>query len=618
MKLFLDRQVVSPDTPDPQVRLGWLVAGVLVAFFVLLARLWYLQVLEGKRFFERTTDNIVHHTSVPAVRGRIVDRGGQVLADNRPSFSVVVHPRLYSEPTHATLSSLLGLDEERAGALWQRVESARGLYDSIPVLEDVDRDVLALVEQERAQLPGVTVRDIPHRIYPAGEVTAHITGYLNEVSADELARPGADSYEPGDMVGRHGLERRWESYLRGDKGQERYVMDARGNRKELADVAGLVSGPWLEPARPGHTLVLTLDMRLQRVAWDAMAEHPAGAAAVVEVATGRILALVSKPAFDPNVMTGHLSRADEQALNDNPHKPFLDKTLRLHYPPGSTWKIVTAMAALEANQARPGEVIRCPGHYTLGRRVFRCNKVHGPVDLEEAIAQSCNVYFWTLAERIGMDAIAAAAFDLGFGAPSGLALNGDVSGSVPTRATYEARGGFQMGHTLNASIGQGDDEATVLQLAMAYAAVANGGYLWVPQLVDRVMTATGELVTAYEPTLRHRVDVSEATLGVVRSGLVEGVMGKKGTSRGSRIEGVTAAGKTGTAQVRRIDHDAEPIEGWHPHQDHAWFAGYAPATDPDIAVVVLVEHGGGGGRHAAPIAMQIIAAAARLADEASP
>lgn len=606
MPLFLDRHVPSPGVPEFQRRVGWLVAIVAIAFLILVGRLWQLQVVRGERYFQASTDNFVKEHRIPAVRGLVKDRRGVVLVDNRPSFNVTITPRYFTAESRENLIRVLGLGASEVKALDAKVTATRDSerYRSVLVLEDVNRDRLALIEQAHADLPGVDVQDVPHRNYLYATLGAHVLGYMNQVNGEELEARRDEGYEEGDYLGRYGIEKQWENYLRGKKGTERYVVDAKGRRKSDREAAELIKGERYVPPVPGHNVVLTLDVELQRIAERALRNHPAGGIAVVDVRTGKILALVSKPAFDPNVMTGHLTSAEEAQMLADPYKPFLDKTLRQHYYPGSTYKFVTALAGLEEGVITPDERVLCRGWHELGKRTFRCTKSHGSVAMYEALAQSCNVYFWELAEKVGMDRIGKVARDFGFGAPTGLGLNGDVPGRVPWKSWYEAAGGFRIGYTLNTAIGQGDTEVTVLQLALAYAAVANGGRLWVPQIVDRVETASGKIVAEYPPKLRRLVQVSQRALLPVMRGLWGVVNDAKGTAHSSRLNEIAVAGKTGTAQVRKLQKQPEKL--WHPYRDHAWFAGYAPAEDPQIAIVVLVEHGGKGGHVAAPIAMEIV------------
>ncbi|MBI4510586.1 MAG: penicillin-binding protein 2 [Deltaproteobacteria bacterium] len=606
MPLILDRHVPSPGVPEFQRRLRWLAAAVGVAFAILVGRSWQLQVVKGDRYLERSTDNFVKERWIPPIRGRILDREGVVLVDNRPSFNVYVTPRYYTPLAHANLIRLLGLSPSAAQEIKDKVDKARvkDRFHVVLVLEDIDRDRLALIEQSRTDLPGVDVEDVPHRHYPLGTLAAHVLGYMNQINETELEEKRGAGYEPGDYLGRYGIEKQWENYLRGKKGVERFVVDARGQRKSSKEAEALIDKERFVAPVPGHNVVLTLSVELQRLAERALRNHPAGGIAMVDVRSGKILVLVSKPGFDPNVMTGRLTRAEEAQLEADPYKPFLDKTLRQHYYPGSTYKVVTAVAALSDGVIGESDRVTCRGGHELGRRTFRCTKAHGQVSLLEAVAQSCNVYFWHLAQKVGMDRIADVAQDFGFGAPTGLGLNGDVPGRVPRKAWYEKQGGFRIGYTLNTAIGQGDTEVTVLQLALAYATLANGGHLWVPQIVERVETASGTEVASFPPKLRRKITVSDRVLRLIKNGLWGVVNDPKGTAFGARLESTTVAGKTGTAQVRKLQKMADG--GWHPYQDHAWFAGFAPYEDPQVAIVVLVEHGGHGGQVAAPVAMEVI------------
>jgi penicillin-binding protein 2 len=603
--LQLDRHVPSPGVPEFNRRFKYLIAVVAIAFTVLVGRLWQLQILRGDRYFEETANNFRAEQHIPAVRGKILDRKGTVLVDNRPAFNVYVTPRSFDAETRARFVRLLGLDEEQAAKLASRLARTRDRMRGLLVLEDIDRDRLAQLAQAGPGLPGVSVRDVPHRQYLHGLLASHVLGYMNQITDAELEARRDEGYDDGDYVGRWGIERQWESYLRGKRGVERFVVDARGRRKTDHEAERLIEEPRLVPPVPGHNIVLTLDAELQRVAEHALAEKPAAGIAVVEVATGRVLALVSKPAFDPNQMTGNLTRAEEAMLESDPLKPFLDRTLRQHYFPGSTFKVFTALAGLEANAITPHDRVYCDGKHELKGRVFSCHKAHGSVDLTEALAQSCDTYFWVLAERIGIDRIAQMAEDFGFSAPTGLGLNGDVPGLIPTKAWYEERGGYKIGYALNTAIGQGDTTVTVLQLALGYAALASGGQLYEPQLVKRIETAGGRAVADYPPRLRREAQVSPRSVELVKRGLFAAVNLRRGTAYASRIPEIPVAGKTGTAQVGKLYRDIKEV-GWNPEYDHAWFAGYAPADHPEIAFAVLIEHGGHGGAAAAPIAMEVV------------
>ncbi len=603
----------GPALPELHRRLRWLVVAVVTAFAALIGRLWQLQVVRGDEYYEEALSNVVQKRFLPSVRGRIVDRFGEPLADNRPAYNIYVTPRVFDQVA-PELVRLLGLTDQEQVLMNERMEAARERHAKTPqpVLEDQGSDRAALVEQAGWRMPGVEVRYEPRRYYPHGKLAAHVVGYMNKMTPKEAEEYRALGYQEWELIGRDGLERTWENHLRGKKGEERFVVNARGQRVEGAEADGLIEGPRMIPPEGGHDVVLTIDAKLQEAAEHAVRRKSAAAVVVVDVHTGRILALVSKPSFDPNVMTGHLTKAEMSLLDADPRKPFLDKTLQQHYPPGSIFKFVTAIAALEDGVVGEDEVLFCPGYIEESGQKFRCTSTHKKQTMVEALQHSCNVYFWKLAERIGIDRMAEEARDFGFGAPTGLGLNGDVPGRMPSREWYEKNTTFKIGYTLNAATGQGDVEVTVMQMAMAYAAIANGGKLFVPQIVSRVDTASGDTLFEYAPKLRRHIKVSPETLDILHRGMWKVVNELGGTAFShAHSDLIEFAGKTGTAQVRgrrRRKKDEEEVKGWHPYREHAWFAGYAPAQHPEVAIVVLIEHGGAGGKVAAPVARAILEA----------
>jgi penicillin-binding protein 2 len=344
---------------------------------------------------------------------------------------------------------------------------------------------------------------------------------------------------------------------------------------------------------------------------------------MVDVRTGRILGMYSKPTYDPNTLSGgsgkEVIKAAFRRLYSDPLKPLLDKTVSGAYPPGSTFKPFTALAALEKGLVDPHAMQQCRGAITYGKRLFRCTHIHGPVDLHKGIAESCNVYFFNLAKEFGVsiDVIAEMALRYGMGTKTGVGINAEASGRMPTRAwmTLHNKGHFDLGFGLNASIGQGATTVTVLQLALAYAALANGGTLYQPQLVRAVETSNGTVVQEFTPRVRRQVDINPQNLKIVQKALEAGVTAEGGTallaynSSGLREMGIDVAGKTGTAQVtHHHDQSLDDEKSWYFNRDHALFASYAPVRSPEVAVVAIVEHGGFGGKHAAPIAFEAVRA----------
>ncbi len=608
----MNRSNITPrakGTQAPLRRFFWAQLFVGLAFLLLAGRLWQLQVLSGDHYFKKSADNFVKDLELPATRGQVRDHKGRPLADNRPAYDVMITPRFFTDEALQALAHYLHLDDETVDQVKAKVRDKHGLdrFRQVMAFEDISRDDLALLESEQLELPGVHVTAAAHRSYPHGTLAAHVLGYMNEITAEELTEHREQGYHNGDYVGRSGLERQWESFLRGKDGVERIVVDAKGQRKldlETSDLDAIIGAQRRIDAVPGHDLVTSLDLDLQQAVEDAIKKHKSAAAAVVDVETGRILALGSWPEVDPNRLTGRVSKGELEQLTTDPARPLIDKSLRENYFPGSTFKVVPMLAGLEDALVDPDEKIICRGAIQYGKRWFHCPESHGPVNLHKALAESCDVFFYNLGDRVGLDPMARVAADLGYGAPTGLGLNGEVAGFIPTVDFYKKKGDFQKGMVLNTSIGQGDTKVTVLQVAMAYAAIANGGKLWVPQVVERIETPAGKVVQEFPPRLRHQLAASPEMLQRVRSALYDAVNDPKGTSYAARVPGLDVAGKTGTAQVRNNRHTRDLQEG-DLNADHAWFASFAPAHHPKIAVVVLVEHGGFGAKAAAPVAMEI-------------
>ena len=603
------------ELPEIRHRTRYLSALIAMLFLGLAARLFYLQIVEGDSYYRMTADSIVRTVVLPAVRGQIRDHRGRVLATMVPSYDVQVLPSQLTHEAYLHLRELLGPDVEGVPT-WEAIseEAQKGKDRTMVAAEDVKRDVMAQLETALDK-PGIKVIAVRRRHYPFGTLASHALGYMNEVTADELRTRKDEGYRSGDYVGRTGIERQWEPYLRGQKGFERVVLSRRGLRRTDVRISDLLDGPINQTPVPGNNLVLTLDIDLQRIVERALRGSRAAAAVFLDVETGRILALASKPSFDPNLMSRGLSpEAISRILSDR-LRPFRDKALADTYNPGSTFKVITASTALEEKLITLEDKVRCAGYIQVGRRRFRCSKVHKVVNLHDAIVQSCNVFFYDLGARPGMmNRMAKFANELGLGAPSGLGLNNEQAGFVPTeewhrtQATADGKSeGFVIGHALNTAIGEGAVRVTVLQMALAYAAIANGGKLWLPQIVERVESPDGKVVEEFPPRVRRDVAVSAESLAIIRSGLCGVVADPKGTAYRARSHRVEVAGKTGTAQVYRggrIGKDDPPLP--YERVDHAWFAGYAPAAKPRIAFAVLVEHGGHGGSVAAPVAMEII------------
>jgi len=591
-------------------RIRWMNLVAVLGLLYLVGRLFYEQILRADHWTRIANDNVLRRIDLPTTRGIIRDARGRVIATNRPSYNVYVIPGYFRIENYPRFAEYLGLSRDERDRLEARMRSAEGprRYHQILARADIDREALALIETHRADLPGVQVFAIPVRQYPFGALASHAIGFLNEVNADDLQAYRDRDYRPGERIGRSGLEAAWESILRGRRGWVRLEHDVRGvmltSRESLPD---LPPERRQEPV-PGRDLVLSLDMELTRSIDRAFRGRPSGAAAVVDVRTGRVLALYSRPSIDPNLLISGIPPSIAREIDENPYRPRIDKTIYESYYPGSTFKPISALAGLEAGLIDDRTQVSCNGRHELGRRVFRCQHNHGVVQLRRALVESCNIYFYTLAETISMDLIARMANEFGLGHRTGIGINQETPGFIPTRAWYvQEFGQFRTGFSLNMAIGQGNTRVTVLQTAMMYAALANGGTLFVPQLVERVEGPDGQVIQSFSPTVRRRVQVDRANLTRITTALAGVVADRAGTAHNAAIAEVTIAGKTGTAQVAHASlPSGDPRRNWYENRDHAWFAGFAPAEAPEIAVVVLVEHGGSGGHEAAPLVSQIV------------
>jgi penicillin-binding protein 2 len=642
------------DVGEFRRRYKWMALGALLAFGAVVVRLFQLQVRDGTDYAAIAHENIIRRVSLPTTRGVVRDANGRVLVSSRPSYEVEVVPGrvmpsarplryrngqpIARDPdSWARLAEILRLNPDERRSFESRIHAACANDDDkspcwrtpILVREDVPRDQVAELKQHRDELAGVDVVGVPVRFYPYKNLGAHMLGYVAEIDSETLAkyrpkgyedmsreeqqRANPLGYEAGDTVGATGIERAWESYLRGQRGWEKRVVDARGRYRSGPEADRLIDPPaGLEPI-PGRDLRLSLDVELEQAIDRAMRPHAAGAAVVVDVRTGRLLALYSKPDFDPNDLSGGGGRARVREafthLYADPLRPVLDKTMSGAFQPGSTMKPFSALAALEDHLIDPDHTEKCEGFVTFGRRIFRCSHVHGPVRLRQAIARSCNVYFFHLAETVGMDRIARIAQAFGLGEKTGLGINPEAPGRIPTRSWYALRyrGQFRVGFTLNMAIGEGDVTVTPLQLALAYSAIANGGTLYQPQVVRAVETSDGAVVQEFPPRIRRQITVDPDNLRQVTEALDDVVNDPNGTAYPARDPSLDVAGKTGTAQtgyVVKKEDDAKMA--WFLSQNHAWFSSFAPARSPEVAVTVLVEHGGSGPEVAVPVAMQIV------------
>ncbi len=582
---------------------------VAIAFVLLFCRLFYLQIIQADYFKETAQKNSIRMRRALAPRGVLYDRSGVVLAESRPSFNLMWIPHEVKDKDRMIqlVGRLLGRDEKELRAT---LEKARVRYGNrpLPIVSDMSRDELALVESAKLSLQGLVVDVQPVRHYLHAGLAAHLMGYLSEINPRELRKKEFAGYRQGDFIGKYGIEKTYERFLRGRDGGKNVEVDVRG--RELRVLGEIES-------TPGNNLYLTIDFKTQKAAEEAM-DIKEGALVALDPRNGDVLAMVSRPAFNPSDFSTGVSSKIWADLTTDPHHPLNNRVLQGTYAPGSTYKLFTAAAGLESGKIQANTILGCPGSYTLGGHTYRCWKRggHGSVNLHKAIVQSCDTYFYKVGVKTGVNQIAFFSRSFGLGGTLGIPLSGEKGGLIPTAEWKMKRFGYKwmLGETPSIAIGQGYDLVTPLQLATGYAAMANGGKVFVPRLLRKVVDPDGRLIEKTEPVLKRRVALSDANLALLRKGL-EGVVNEPGgTGSRARVPGVVVAGKTGTAQVAA--HYTGSLSAIpYKYRDNALFAAYAPADDPQIVVAVIAEHSGHGGSAAAPIAQKVLAAYFGVVDE---
>ena len=587
------------------IRLKILLIIAVAVFSALALRLWLLQVVHGPEYRVKSENNRIQLQDIPPFRGMIFDRNGELLVDNRPSFDLFLAPEdiRNRESLAENLGRLIGLDpghvmEKLAG------ESFRYGFRPIPIKKNLSREELAVMEASFFNLPGVTIQVKPRRHYVNNEFAAHLIGYLGEISDRQLRSGQYPDAKPGDLIGQFGVERAWQKELQGIRGGEQAEVDAAGRRLAVLSRKTPVAG---------ENLALTLEKNLQLAAERALSGKK-GAIVAMNPMNGEILAMASAPAFDPNIFIEGLDRAQWNRLITSNDFPLQNRAIQGQYPPGSVFKIVMALAGLEEGLIDPQETVFCGGSFRLGDQTFRCWRKHGHgrVNLHRAFVESCDVYFYALGRRLGVDKIAHYARMCGLGRPTGFELGSEREGLVPTSEWKMRRFGvpWQPGETISTSIGQSFVLVTPIQMARLMGALFNGGILYDPRIVKWV-GKEGRENYRFTPRQGGKIKVKEEHLALLRDALIGAVNEPRGTGSRSKIKNGSVAGKTGTAQVISLDaaksfgsEDEIPPE----FRDHAWFVALATAEEPVLAVAVLVEHGGGGGSTAAPIAGELIRA----------
>ena len=578
---------------------------VVVSFLCLWVRLWYLQILKWQYLTGLSEDNQVRMVALPAIRGMIKDRNGETLVSIRPAFNLYLTPEdaRNLDSSLEKLAQRISLDQEK---LKKKIAQTKS-FKEVLIKGDIPREEVAFVEENNMSLPGIRIRAEPLRNYVFNNLASHTLGYLGEISKASLERLKDPAYRQGDFVGKNGLENIYESLLRGKKGYKEVEVDVSG--RELKTLRKL-------PPESGNNLILTLDVKIQEELEKLMTEtaeqNMNGSVVVMKVQTGEIIAITSKPSFDPNKFAAGISPKNWRDLVTDEWHPLQNRSIHGQYPPGSTYKIVTAIAGLGEGVIKPDTSIFCPGHFKLGRGRYRCWKKsgHGFMNLHDALVQSCDVYFYTIGHRLGIDTIAKYAKRFGLGRSTRLGLSREKKGLVPTTQwkLLNKKEPWQLGETISASIGQGFNLVTPIQQVIMMAAVANRGILLKPYLVKRIEGPEGQLRQEFFPEIIGQIGVDPDHLEQVRMALRDVVNGARGTGKKSRLKNIIVSGKTGTSQVVRMKSDEELEKGEAipvKYRDHAWFVAFAPYEKPVLAVAIIVEHGGHGGATAGPIAGKI-------------
>jgi len=571
---------------------------VTLPFFVLLVRLWVLQVVSADYYQKLADGNRIRYVpGAPAPRGIIYDRNGVMLATSKPEYSVCIIPGNLPEDEERTwvlrrLSTLLHIPEAE---IRRRLEKKTVRpYDAVVIARRASLHSIAVIEENRVRLRGVIVQTTPVRRYNLGSLAAHVLGHIGKMTDEDMDQLKSLQLEPDTPIGKLGAEKTFDRYLLGVRGQRRVEVNARGDIVRMAQT---------QKELPGASVVLTIDAKLQAVAEAALKEtgHP-GSLVAIDVRNGDIIALASQPSFDPNIFGSGPKVTEWNALLRNPDHPLLNRAISSAYPPGSTFKVVTAAAALAAGVIQPSSTFICRGSLKIGRRTFRCHRSngHGALDLYGAMAHSCDVYFYNVGKKLGAQRLTAYARMFGLGSPTGIDIPGEKGGTLPTPDWVRRQRGrkWYLGDTANYAIGQGQLLTTPLQMALVTAIIAADGVMYRPHILKKIIAPTGELLRSARPQGR-AIGIERKHIQTVKVAMRQ-VM-TSGTGAGLVLPGVRLAGKTGTAEA-----GGEP---------HSWFICFAPYDAPRFAVAVIVEHAGHGSKVAGPIALRFLRAALHLNPE---
>jgi penicillin-binding protein 2 len=576
---------------------------ILSALTILLIRLWYLQVIKSDDLKQRSENNSVRFRKIMPLRGLIMDRNRHIVVDNRPSFDVLYMPSRGKEPERV-IEKLKTLYKSKSLEFTYDQPFPKNAKPYLPVKleKNVGIGKIAVVETNALDLPGIYIDVAPVRLYLDGESMAPIIGYTGEISKEELEKD-EEEYVSGDILGKHGIEKYFDTYIRGHQGAELVEVNAYG--KEIKNLGRI------DPIS-GYSVVLTIDAELQKTAWDAF-KGMSGAVVALDPRDGSVLAMVSSPSFDPNLFNSGISTEQWRKLVNNPLTPMSNRVISGQYPPGSTYKLIVAAAALEEGIITPDTKFYCDGSFDFGNRTFRCwqKHGHGSISLHRAIVESCDVYFYNVGKLLGVDKIAHYARLFGLGGVTGIDLPNEKNGLIPTKQwkLSKMKEPWQPGETISLAIGQGFNLVTPLQLASAYSAFANGGTLWKPWLVKSMEIADGGTYKEFLPEKRGELSLSPETFEFLGRALWGVVNEPTGTGKAARRLNTDVCGKTGTSQVIGLPESEkgrrEKKIGIF-QRDHALFVCFAPLKNPEIVIAVVAENAGHGGSAAAPVARKIL------------
>ena len=614
----------------PRYKLAYAV--IFILSFLILSRLWYLQILEGSELRQYSERNRVKETKLPAPRGLILDRENRVLVDNLPGFEATISPQYATklDETSEAVGEVINVPGPRIADDVRKSRRRDGPFRPVKVKDHVSLDEVFKLKMLRWDHPGLNINEAIIRYYPLSENGAQLFGYVGEISKEQIPKynqkySGKYSFEQGDVIGKSGLEETWDLLIRGLVGASYVEVDAKG-REAPSENPGFL-GFKTQPAVPGNNLVLTIDKDIQEAAYKAMnRQDPLGpriGALVMMKSNGEILAWVSTPSFDPNKFSTVIQPQVWSSLINDPFRPLRNKVIQDHYSPGSTFKPIVALAALNEKIVSPGQLVYSPSSLQFGRRVYHesHDKNNGYINIARAIEISANVFFYKIGIQLGVDRIAKYAKALGLGAKTKINIANEVSGLIPSSEWKLKQLGeeWQPGENLSQAIGQGFVLVTPLQMAVAYNAIGLDGQVVQPFLVKKVIDQNNNVIQEFDPEIIRDISepndtevvVDKKYFKTVKEGMKNVVEGESGTARASRLKGISISGKTGTTQVRAFSADEVykrcdllPLTQRH----HGWFVGFAPSDKPEVTVAVLTQHSCSGARGGAPVVHDVMQA----------